>query len=434
MTTNTYSVGLDFGTTNTVITTITPSGERIHHSFNSDLGDSRNFRSLICYWDEDEQGMPVLDHSSGPYGISDYLEWGSDQRLIMSMKNYLGDKSFSRTQILSRQLSIEDMIAHVLQDLLAKTEISLTQSELNVVAGRPVVFAGARADESLALERLGRAFERAGLSNVEFAYEPAAAGYKFGKSGNAKGLVLVADFGGGTSDFSILKLEEGAERRYKPIAHSGVGIAGDRFDAKIFDFAIAPMLGKGSSYDSFGKSVPVPWQPGNFMWHRMALMQNKKDLQYWKSLCRHSYEPEKIKRLVHIIEEGLLFQINRLVLKAKEELSRQQTTVIDLKEIGLDVEIPLSRQEFELCIRDELEKIETSIEDVLKNAEIESGQIDQVFMTGGTSHTPAVRQIFIDLFGADKIRGGNEFSSVADGLAEMAFDKFTANYSHGSFG
>ncbi len=425
MMSNALCIGLDFGTTNTVITTILPSGERIHHSFKSDLGESRNFRSLICYWDDDEFGKPVLKHSSGPYGISDYLEWGSDQRLIMSMKSYLGDKSFSRTQILSRQLGLEEMIADILLDLLENAKISLNDQPIKVVAGRPVVFAGTRPDEELALMRLDKAFERAGLSNVEFAYEPAAAGYQFGKSNEAKGLVLVADFGGGTSDFSVLKLEDGTDRRYQPIAHSGVGIAGDRFDAKIFDFAIAPMLGKGSSYDSFGKSVPIPWQPSKFMLHRMAFMGNKKEIQYWKSMCRYSHEPEKIERLVHIIEEGLFFQMNRLVLKAKEELSRQHSTVIDLKEIGIDVEIPITRQDFEACISDELEKIKASVEAVLNSADVLSGQIDQVFMTGGTSYTPAVRQIFIEMFEEDKISGGNEFSTVADGLAEMAFDQLS---------
>lgn len=423
MMSNALCIGLDFGTTNTVITTILPSGERIHHSFKSDLGESRNFRSLICYWDDEELGKPVLKHSSGPYGISDYLKWGPDQRLIMSMKSYLGDKSFSRTQILSRQLGLEEMIADILLDLLEKTEISLTAQPLKVVAGRPVIFAGTRPDEELAVLRLGTAFERAGLSNVEFAFEPAAAGYRFGKSSEAKGLILVADFGGGTSDFSILKLEEGEDSRYQPIAHSGVGIAGDRFDAKIFDFAIAPLLGKGSSYRSFGKSVPVPWQPSKFMLHRMAFMGNKKELQYWKSMCRYSDEPEKIERLVHIIENGLFFQINRVVLKAKEELSRHQSTVIDLKEIGIDAEIPIARQDFEACIGDELKKIKESVEDVLNGAAVLSTQIDQIFLTGGTSYTPAVRQIFIDMFGDDKISGGSEFSSVADGLAEMAFDQ-----------
>ncbi|MEH6478348.1 MAG: Hsp70 family protein, partial [Sneathiella sp.] len=167
----------------------------------------------------------------------------------------------------------------------------------------------------------------------------------------------------------------------------------------------------------------IPWQPSKFMLHRMAFMGNKKELEYWKSMCRYSYEPEKIERLVHIIEEGLFFQVNRLVLKAKEELSREQSTIIDLNDIGIDVEIPITRKDFEDSIVDELEKIKESVDVVLSRAVISSDQIDQVFMTGGTSFTPAVRQIFIEMFGEDKISGGNEFSTVADGLAEMAFDQ-----------
>ncbi|MEP3246087.1 MAG: Hsp70 family protein [Sneathiella sp.] len=422
---DTLSIGLDFGTTNTVITTITPTGERLHHSYPSSFGESRNFRSLICYWEDDDRGVSVLDHSSGPYGISDYLEWGSDQRLIMSMKSYLGDTSFSRTQILGRQLSIENMIAHFLSDMLEKTGLDLSEHRVKISAGRPVVFVGARADEQLALTRLRAALGNAGLKDVQFIYEPAAAGYRFGKSSEAKGHVLVADFGGGTSDFSILKLKREGAQLYQPVAHSGIGLAGDRFDSQIFNHAIAPMLGKGSEYRSFGKDLRIPWQNGNFMWHRMSLMNNKKDLQFWKNLQRYAHEPEKIDRLIRVIEEGLLFQINRVVLQTKEALSQSMETLIDMREIGLDIVITVTRDDFEKWIAEDLQKIEACVQVVLDQAELPPDQVDRVFMTGGTSYIPAVRAIFAQKFGADKLSGGNEFSSVADGLAEMAFDQIT---------
>ena len=223
MTTKPISIGLDFGTTNTVVSTITAEGVRQHDVFESPLGAGRSFLSLICYWQEVERARPEIHHSSGPYGISDYIEWGPDQRLIMSMKSYLGDASFTGTQIFGRRVGIEDIIVDFLTDLLGRLYIPLTGAGHRILVGRPVVFAGARPDEALALNRLRRALEGAGLSGIEFALEPAAAGAQYARTNTRKDLVLVADFGGGTSDFSVLK--DGPDG-LQPIAHAGLGLAG----------------------------------------------------------------------------------------------------------------------------------------------------------------------------------------------------------------
>jgi hypothetical chaperone protein len=419
---NTY-LGLDFGTTNTVVSLIDSEGSRHRKSFQSSLGETRNFRSIICYWREYQRGASSLHHNSGPFGILDYLKWGSDQRLIMSMKSYLGDQTFSGTVIHGKRASIEDIIADFLDDLLTKHCPDLDPETTSVTVGRPVVFVGVTANESLALKRLKAALTTVGFANLEFELEPAAAGYQFAKNSQAKGVILVADSGGGTADFSVLRFDGSQTRRFQPIAHTGIGIAGDQFDNRIVNQAVAPMLGKGGTYDSLGKTLPIPWSASDLMWHRLALLNTHENLRHWDTIRKHSHAPETIERLIHLIENNLGFQLARAVATARENLSNDAKTMIDLTAIGFDTNIEITRAAFETWIAEDIAKMRTRVETVLVDAGVTARQIDHVFMTGGTSQTPAVRDMFVGIFGEERITGEGVFNSVADGLAELAFDR-----------
>jgi hypothetical chaperone protein len=416
-------LGLDFGTTNTVVSTILPTGERRQRTFASDLGETANFRSVICYWQEFQRGVSGLHHSSGPFGILDYLKWGTDQRLIMSMKSYLGDRSFSGTDIHGSRFAIEHIIADFLEDLLHTHSPDLDPSQTRLIVGRPVVYVGVNADQNLAIRRMRAAIEPLGFADLGFEFEPAAAGYRYAKSNQARGTILVADFGGGTTDFSVLEFDGGDIGAFRPVAHSGIGIAGDQFDNRIVNQAVAPVLGKGGTYNSHGKTLPVPWASSDLMWHRLAMLGTRENLRAWNDIHRHAHAPETIERLIHLIENNLGFQLARAVAAAREALSSETETVIDLTEIGLGIRIPISRAEFEAWIEEDLGRLRNCVGTVLAKAGIGANGIDHVFMTGGSSQTPAVRAIFVELFGAEKISGGGVFSSVADGLAELSFDR-----------
>jgi hypothetical chaperone protein len=416
-------LGLDFGTTNTVASIILPSGERRRQSFTSDLGETANFRSIICYWQEFARGVGVLHHSSGPFGILDYLKWGADQRLIMSMKSYLGDRNFSGTTIHGSRFAIEHIITDFLDDLFSKHCPDINPEQTRVVVGRPVVFVGVKADDALAIRRMRSALSPFGFASLDFALEPAAAGYRHAKSSLATGTFLVADFGGGTADFSVLEFDGNDADPFRPIAHTGIGIAGDQFDNRIVNHAIAPILGKGGTYDSFGKTLPIPWASSDLMWHRLALLNTHENLRYWDGVRRQAHAPEPIERLINLIENNLGFQMAQAVASAREALSRDTDTVLDLTKIGLSARIPLAREDFETWISEDLESLRGKVSAVLDEAAITPDEVDHVFMTGGTSQTPAIGRIFTNLFGERKISGGGVFSSVADGLAELALDQ-----------
>lgn len=416
----TTHIGLDFGTTNTVVSMIAPDGARRRWRFSSELGETSNFRSVICYWHEMQRGVGSLHHSSGPQGILDYVKWGADQRLVMSMKSYLGDRSFSGTTIHGSRFAIEHIVEDFLDDLFTRHQPDLGPSQTRVMVGRPVVYVGANADNALAIRRMRAALASFGFAGLDFALEPAAAGFGFVRDKTALGTILVADFGGGTSDFSVLRFDAGGPEALRPVAHSGIGIAGDQFDNRIVNQAVAPVLGKGGRYRSQGKKLPVPWSSSDLMWHRLGLLNTRENLRNWRAIQRDADDPDAIGRLIHLIENNLGFQLARAVASAREALSSSDETVLDLTSIGLDARIPIARGDFETWIANDLARILARIEAVLAEGNVAPEDIDHVFLTGGSSQTPAVVEIFANLFGTEKINAEGVFSSVADGLAELA--------------
>ena len=240
-------IGIDFGTTNSVVTLLRADGgvEVLRH----DSGEV--FRSVLCFW-SDARGR--TRHAAGPRGIDAYLEDPLESRLIMSMKSYLAQRSFQETRILGRSWGLEGLVALFLRDLLAPFADRLDGAR--IVVGRPVRFVGDNADDALGEARLRGAFAQAGMPSVDLALEPAAAGHRFAQGLDRPAIVLVADFGGGTSDFSLMRFDPGPPRRVTALGQAGVGVAGDAFDYRIIDRVVSPLLGKGAAIASPARTCP----------------------------------------------------------------------------------------------------------------------------------------------------------------------------------
>lgn len=181
----------------------------------------------------------------------------TEHRFLQSLKTHLSSRAFQETRLFGKLFQLEDLIGVFLSDLSAGLD-GLASTPL--VSGRPVVFAGERPDEELALRRLKASYAKAGMPHVDFGYEPLGAAYWYARDLKTPQTMLVADFGGGTSDFSVMRFEPGGTGRLEaiPLSHSGVGVAGDTFDYRIIEHAISPRLGKGTQYRSFEKLLPIP--------------------------------------------------------------------------------------------------------------------------------------------------------------------------------
>ncbi|KPF62387.1 molecular chaperone Hsp70 [Bosea sp. AAP35] len=433
----TAAIGIDFGTTNSVVALAQSDGSVTTRSFATRGGAVDAYRSALMFWREGRPPQSRIAHVSGPDALDMALGMTTEHRFLQSLKTHLSSRAFQETRLFGKLFGLEDLIAVFLTDIAAGLD---DLAETPLVSGRPVVFAGERPDEDLALGRLKASYAKAGMPQVDFAYEPLGAAYWYARDLKQSQTMLVADFGGGTSDFSVMRFEPGGagpggaafggagRLEAIPLSHAGVGVAGDTFDYRIIEHAISPALGKGTDYRSFEKLLPIPahYHAAFAQWHRLSLMKSRETMAELKALIRDAVEPGKLEDLLTVIEYDLGYELYRAVSAAKIALSGASETVLRFKQMGVEIERRITRADFDGWIAADVGAIETALDRALAEARVEAGAIEAVFMTGGTSHVPAVRALFDRRFGAQRIHVGDAFRSVASGLALLALDRTRA--------
>ena len=425
-------IGVDFGTTNSALALAGKDGGSSLVPL-TQKGEA-TFRSIL-FFDADEHGADRRPLSyAGDLAIEAALDPLLDGRLIQSIKSYLANAGFRGTSIFGSRFALSDLVSLILKQVKVGLDQELTADQIGpVVAGRPARFVGHDEEDSedLALTRLRDAYRFAGFGEVEFEYEPVAAAYRYATRLEKDELVLIADFGGGTSDFCLLtvgpSLRNKAADESAIIAVDGVGLAGDAFDARIVEHAVSGHLGRGSLYKATsGKTLPMPsWIYDQLKaWHRLSFINSPRTHSILDEVIAGAENSIPIEALQNLIRKNLGFQLYTAVEKTKHALSFAEETDLSFKIDPLDLSINVKRSEFETWIKPELSRIETCVDGLLKDTNHSYEQIDRVFMTGGSAFVPAVRNIFESRFGSDKLRGGEELTSVASGLALVARDRF----------
>jgi hypothetical chaperone protein len=416
------SIGVDFGTSNTVIAVAEPGQPARVLSVKSRRRVERAMPSILCFKpdDLDPRAQPIS--SAGADAIEDYLQRVGPARLMQSLKSFLGSKSFVETNVFGHMFTLEQLIARLLTHLYDAAQCRDRVHEARFVVGRPIHFAGATADDLLAGRRLHDAFALAGRAPDDVRMEPEAAAYTFARMHTGEHLVLVADLGGGTSDFSVVRVNnDGEQLELQPLAQTGIGIAGDRFDYAVVQHAVCPQLGMGSTFRPEHKSLPIPqWLYANFAsWHQLSHMNNRQTLRLLSEILRTADEPTALEGLLHVVRNDEGFSLFQAVSQVKQALSHADSARLRFKAGPVEIDRAVAREEFEKWIAGDLIQIETTAIRALKAAGVNPPQLTRVFMTGGSSLVPAVRNLFARKFGADKLVWGDEFASVAQGLAVM---------------
>ena len=416
------TIGIDFGTTNTVVALADGDGEAVVVRFDAPGGEVATFRSTLSFQLHPGPGgaTPERVVEAGPWAIEAYVEDPLDTRFIQSFKTFAASAAFTETVIDNRRYGFEDLLAAFLLRVRHHAGDQMPAMPPRVIVGRPVTFAGGSPDADLALQRYQTAFARLGFTDIRYAYEPIAAAFFFARNLTEPATVLVADFGGGTSDFSIVRFEPSTEGlRSTPLARSGVGVAGDAFDYRIIDQLVSPGLGKGGSYRTFGKALPIPqrYYAAFARWDQLALLRASRDMKDIRALARTAEEPEKLDRLIEVLDDNHGYALYQAVSRLKTDLSRDETATFVFEAGSVRLEAPVARSEFEAWIAPELAAIEGAVDRAIDQAGLRPDEIDRVFLTGGTSFVPAVRDIFHRRFEPAKIETGGEFESIASGLA-----------------
>ena len=414
------TLGLDFGTTNTVMA-LSDTGNTSHSMrFTSSAGTTDSMRTALSFMKTGTFGAAALQVEAGHAAIRQFIDNPGDCRFLQSIKTFAASSLFQGTLVFAKRQSFEDLMEVFLRKLKTYAGDEWPQDVSTVIAGRPVRFAGGNPDEDLAIARYNEALTRAGFPEIHYVYEPVAAAYYFAQSLKKDANVLVADFGGGTTDYSLIRFETHAGKlSATPIGHSGVGVAGDHFDFRMIDNLVSPEIGKGSKFKSFDKVLDVPggYYVNFGRWNQLSIFKTSKEFSDLKSLVRSALEPEKLEMFIDLVDHDEGYPLYQAISATKMALSSNEEAEFNFAPLGNAGRKTVKRSDFDNWIVDDLAKIEGALDEVLEKTQTAPEAIDKVFLTGGTSFVPAVRQLFTRRFDADKIESGGELLSIAHGLA-----------------
>ncbi|MBY4946820.1 Hsp70 family protein [Cupriavidus respiraculi] len=410
--------GVDFGTSNSTVGWIRPA-----HPTLLPLEDGKDTLPSVIFFHADD---PLVSY--GRAALTDYLA-GYEGRMMRSLKSLLGTSMMDdSTEVMGRPMPFRTLLAHFIGELKARAERAAGTAFDRAVLGRPVYFIDddPQADR-LAEDTLREIAGAAGFKDVEFQFEPIAAAFDYEATMTREELVLVADIGGGTSDFSLVRLspERAAktDRREDILANGGVHIGGTDFDKYLSLASAMPYLGLGSSLKN-GKAMPSGYYFDLASWHTINLIYTRKAWAHVMDNYRDAADTVPLDRLVRLIKERAGHWLAMQVEDAKIALSTQDATAVDMGRIAPGESLEITRPQFDDAIGKLVTKIETTVQGLLRTAGIGADAVDTILFTGGSSSVPVLRQRLAALLPAAKNIEGDRFGGIGSGLALDARRKF----------
>lgn len=345
-----------------------------------------------------------------------YVDELQPGRLMQFIKTALRSEKYTGTQVFDRFYSLSDIIATYLQSLKQRAEALLKEEISSVTLGRPVRFSQNPELDKKAQETLRQAAEQAGFKQIDFELEPIAAALYYELSLSKPQNVLIFDFGGGTLDLTVMRL--GDQHKREVYGSGGISIAGSDFDRAIIQKRMLPHFGKGvvqHDPDILNLINTIPdWAALPELSTPMARAELERAIQAGKA-------PGRLKALELLIFNDLAFSFYNMVEATKIALSSQGVFVAAMKEKDLDIWELYTRNQFEKDIREHRDQIEQVLMNTVSAAGMETEQIDAVVKTGGSSNIPVFIEMLGRIFGANKVKSSDVFSSVTAGLAIKAY-------------
>lgn len=412
--------GIDFGTTNSTIGLRAPDGAPRLVPLE---GGHRTIPSALFFSLED--GRTYF----GRAAVAEYVE-GAEGRFMRALKSILGTSLMKeKTQVFRERMSFTDVIGRFLRHLKTTLETETGEPVDQAVLGRPVRFVDEDdAADREAQDQLAQAARAQGFAHVEFQFEPVAAALFHESTLAGERLAVVADIGGGTSDFTVVRLSperaRHADRRSDILASTGVHIGGTDFDKLLSLATVQPLLGLGSETADGKRRMPVWLFNDLATWHRVNLLYTGKVLRDAAELKREAAEPEKLERLQHALRHRSGHRLAGEVEAAKMRLTEEARTSIRLDEPGLALEAAASRAGFERATVELVERIGRAIDAALAQAGVAPSAIETLIVTGGGAQVPAVLRAATGRFPQAEVARSNAFGSVGLGLSIDAGRRF----------
>lgn len=414
---NLSTCGIDFGTSNSTIGIYTNNDTKLIHLEES----SPILKSSIFFSTEDSK------YYIGQNGIDMYFD-GSPGRLMLSLKSILGSPLAQEKVIICNQiLSYTDIIGLVLNHIKKTAESNLDTELTKVILGRPVRYNDHdNYKDNLAQTTMKEIALAQGFKDVEFQFEPIAAALDYERTINSEEIALIVDIGGGTSDFTIIKIDGKQKvdnRKQDILSNYGTHLGGTDFDRELSLHSIMPLLGKGSLMTSMnGSDIEVPSSIYYDLttWHLLSFLYSHKTINSLKQVHAAAKDKILIQRALNVLKNKLGHHLLNTVENAKISLSEHKKINLDLNIIEDDLNLDISRDMLEFSCFKLISQLEKTINETLKFANINTSQINSIFVTGGTTQMPSVINCLKSLFPNAKYVKGDIFGSVGKGLAIQA--------------
>ncbi|MDY7576596.1 Hsp70 family protein [Actimicrobium sp. CCI2.3] len=410
--------GVDFGTSNSTVGVVRPG-----HAALLALEDGKlTLPSAVFFNAEDEQV------SYGRAALANYLA-GYEGRLMRSLKSLLGTGLIDgQTEVLGRALPFRMLLGQFIGELKRRAETASGQSFQHAVIGRPVFFVdGNEKADRLAEQTLSDIAGAAGFRQVAFQFEPIAAAFDYESRIDREEIVLVADIGGGTSDFSLIRVSpqraRQVDRRSDILASGGVHIGGTDFDKYLSLSSVMPLLGLGSQLNN-DSEVPSSYYFNLATWHTINLAYTQKTWLQLKDIYRDARDRPKLDRLLDVIRERSGHWLAIQVEEGKIALSQAESAILNLDRLAPREEVTITRDAFDASIVRLLGTVESTVADLLRDAGVAASDVDTVFFTGGSSGVGSLRQRIARLVPDARAIEGDLFGSIGAGLALDALRRF----------
>jgi hypothetical chaperone protein len=415
----TSACGIDFGTSNSFVGVCDANGPRL-------LPIQRGATSVptALFFSFDDNSTTFGHEALERYFVRE------PGRYLRAIKSVLGTALFQETtQTRHQRYSFGEIIAAFLRFLRNAAGQHLGALPTSVVLGRPAFFVDDDPAADAAAERQLEAAARvAGFENIAFQFEPIAAALDYEQSVSREEIALVADIGGGTSDFSVVRVSperaRSSDRRRDILGFTGVHIGGTDFDRQLGLAKVMPALGLRSPLRRKGLDAPSWYFFDLATWHRIGFLYDPKVLTEVRGVLRDAAEPEKIERLLRVLEQRKGHELLAAVEAAKIELSHTDLATLTLDDSVADMSLEITRDELEAATADSLKRIRSRIGDVLRMAGLTPDKVSAVFLTGGATRMPSVRTSIAAAVPTARLIEGDALGSVATGLALDAAKRF----------
>lgn len=430
------AIGIDYGTSNTVAAILDDAGNARVLDLEAGTGasDPRLLKSLLYFPERNKSFF-------GRAAIDMYFDLGMEGRFLQSIKRLLPNPDFTGTSLFGKHAGIEDLIARFLQELRLRIEreIGGPVAGIPITFGRPARYSQDSGRESLAVIRFKRAIEMAGfdLNSVELVEEPIAAMIAGTRSDASSGgstaavpsegpITLIADLGGGTSDFTLFRRVPTSvqPQGIHTFAVHGISVAGDALDSDFFVARLQDLFGASIQYQRpFSSNVltmPTLLVKHLPKWHHHAFLRERATWNFILVLRKELVDPKQkpfLENLITLVEENLGYRLHVAVEDLKLRLSGEAKTGFDFKSYPIEIEFPVKRAEFEKIITPSVDAVGLAALETCRYGKVKPEEVERLQFTGGTSKVPAIREKLASLFPNAKLVDQDTFTAVAEGLA-----------------